>query len=169
MQAGQSHQLGQLYERHKKGLFAYFFRCSRDRSQSEDLVQEVFIKVIKYKQQFKGTGAFNYWLYKIARHTWLDTINKNDPMRRSVEIDNEKLEGSFTGHSVYMMTQDDKKEKLKKALEMISPEKKDAIILSRYHGFDYKTIAEMSDCTENAIKSRVMRGILEIKNLVNSN
>jgi len=132
VQAGHTSPLGELYERHKEGLFAYFYRCSRDRYLSEDLVQNVFIKVLKYKDQFKGAGAFNYWLYRIARNTWLDTVKKNEP----------------------------------KALDMISHDKKDAIILSRYHGLDYKTIAEMSDCTENAIKSRVMRGLAEIREIV---
>lgn len=169
VQAGDIHHVGTLYERHKKSLYAYFYRCSNDRSVSEDMVQNVFMKVIKYKDQFKGHGQFNYWLFRIARHTWLDSIKKNDPMYRAAEINNDHLEGSYSATAAHMMTQDDQKEKLRKALDQISPEKKDAIILSRYHGLDYKTIAEMSECTENAIKSRVMRGLMEIKEIVKSN
>jgi len=134
VQGGHSASLGILYERHKEGLFAYFFRCSRDRFLSEDLVQNVFIKVLKYKNQFKGTGAFNYWLYRIARNTWLDTVKKNDPMHRAEEIDNDRLEASYSLKAAHLMSQDDQKEKLTRALDMISLEKKDAIILSRYHG-----------------------------------
>lgn len=169
VQAGQVKLVGLLYERHKNNLFGYFFRCSRDRALSEDMVQNVFIKVIKYKSQFKGNGEFSYWLYRIARNTWLDKVKKNDPIYRAAEIDNERFEGSYSAEATYMMTQNDQKEKLRKALDMISPEKKDAILLSRYQGMDYKTIAEISDCTENAIKSRVMRGILEIKEIVKRN
>jgi len=166
VQSGQTSRLGELYERHKEGLFAYFFRCSNDRFQSEDLVQNVFIKVLKYKDQFKGTGAFNYWLYRIARNTWLDTVNKNDPMRRAEVIDNDRFEGSFSVQAAHMMTHQDQKAKLTRALDKISPDKKDAILLSRYHGLDYKTIAEMSDCSESAIKSRVMRGLAELRDIV---
>lgn len=166
VQAGDTRKLGLLYERHKEGLFAYFFRCCNDRYLSEDLVQNVFIKVIKYKNQFKGTGAFNFWLYRIARNTWLDSVTKNDPMRKALEIDNDRLEGSFSIRASHMISEQDQKSKLKQALDRISPDKKDAIILSRYHGLDYKTIAEMSDCSESAIKSRVMRGLSEIKELV---
>jgi len=166
VQSGLTSRLGELYERHKEGLFAYFFRCSNDRFQSEDLVQNVFIKVLKYKDQFKGTGAFNYWLYRIARNVWLDAVRKNDPMRRAEIIDSDRLEGPFSMNAAHMMTQDDRKEKLRRALDMISPDKKDAILLSRYHGLDYKTIAEMSDCSESAIKSRVMRGIAELSHIV---
>lgn len=166
VQAGQTGRLGLLYERHKESLFAYFYRCSNDRYMSEDLVQNVFIKVLRYKDQFKGTGAFNYWLFRIARNTWLDNVRKNDPMRQSVEIDNDRIEASISVKASYMMSEQEQKSKLKKALDRISPDKKDAIILSRYHGMDYKTIAEMSDCSESAIKSRVMRGLSEIKELV---
>ncbi len=166
VQAGHTSPLGELYERHKEGLFAYFYRCSRDRYLSEDLVQNVFIKVLKYKDQFKGAGAFNYWLYRIARNTWLDTVKKNEPTLRAVQIDNDRLEGSYSMKAAHLMSQEDQKQKLSKALDMISHDKKDAIILSRYHGLDYKTIAEMSDCTENAIKSRVMRGLAEIREIV---
>jgi len=169
VQAGETHLVGSLYERHKKSLFAYFYRCSNDRSVSEDMVQNVFMKVIKYKNQFKGHGEFNYWLFRIARHTWLDSIKKKDPMFRAAEIKNDHLESSYSTTAAHMMTQEDQIEKLKRALDIISPDKKDAIILSRYHGLDYKTIADMSDCTENAIKSRVMRGIMEIKKIVKSN
>jgi len=165
VQSGHTNRLGVLYERHKEGLFAYFFRCSNDRYLSEDLVQNVFIKVMKYKDQFKGTGAFNFWLYRIARNTWLDTINKKDPIKRAVEIDSDRLEGSYSVRAAHMMSEGDQKQKL----NMISPDKKDAIILSRYHGLDYKTIAEMSDCSESAVKSRVMRGLSEIKELVKRN
>lgn len=169
VQAGQIGQVGVLYERHKKNLFGYFFRCSQDRSLSEDMVQNVFIKVIRYKDQFKGQGEFSYWLYRIARNTWLDKVKKNDPIHRAIEIDNDRFEGSYSVKAAHFMTQEIQKEKLNKALDMISPEKKDAIILSRYQGLDYKTIAVMSDCSENAIKSRVMRGILEIKEIVKRN
>ena len=169
VQAGQVNLVGLLYERHKSNLFGYFFRCSRDQALSEDMVQNVFIKVIKYKNQFKGNGEFSYWLYRIARNTWLDKVKKNDPIQRALEIDNERFEGTYSGRAAHLVTQEEQKEKLRKALDMISPEKKDAILLSRYQGLDYKTIAEMSNCTENAIKSRVMRGILEIKEIVKRN
>jgi len=89
-------------------------------------------------------------------------------MRRAAEIDNDRLEDSYSVRAAHMMTQDDQKHRLTKALEHISPDKKDAILLSRYHGLDYKTIAEMSDCSESAIKSRVMRGLAELKDLVKS-
>jgi len=166
VQAGETNQVGTLYERHKTSLFKYFYRCSNDQAVSEDMVQNVFIKVIRYKDQFKGTGEFTYWLFRIARNTWLDSIKKNDPMYRSIDLDSTQIEGSYSVQASHLMTQQDQKERLKRALDMISPEKKDAIVMSRYHGMDYKTIAEISDCTENAIKSRVMRGIIEIKEIV---
>ena len=165
-QKGETDKIGILYERHKEGLFAYFYRCTNDRGKSEDLVQNVFIRIIKYRSKFSGKGQFVYWLYTIARNTWLAEYRKNEPLNAVIELNGTTAETLFREDHVELDETDDRKSQLKIALQKISPEKRDAIVLSRYHGLTYKTIAEMSDCTENAIKARVMRGIVEIRQAI---
>ena len=166
VQAGELRCAGELYERYKQELLNYFYRCTQDYSRSEDLLQNVFIKIIRNKHQFKGDGQFNYWLFRIARNTWIDAYKKKDPLFRAKEIDTLDRDSSVSLQANHLLTQEDQKKRLSRALDQIAPEKKDAIILSRYHGMDYKTIADLSDCSESAIKSRVMRGIAELKELV---
>ena len=165
VQQGDLGKMGMLYERHKKGLFAYFFRCTNDRFKSEDLVQNVFERVIKYRNNFGAKSAFNHWLYKIARNVWITEYRKNDPLNKMVEM-NPVIESNQAIDPAEIAEQNERTAMLKHALSTISPEKRDAIVLSRYHGMTYKTIAEMSDCSENAIKARVMRGIVEIRNVI---
>ena len=163
VQRGDTSKVGILYERHKEGLFNYFFRCTGDRMKSEDLVQNVFIRVINYRNQFKGKGEFSYWLYFLARNTWIDDYRKKDALKHSKEIEHIGLD-QMSNEDIN--TEDNLKEYkslMQAALQKISPEKRDAIVLSRYNGLTYKTIAEMSDCSENTIKARVMRGIKEIQ------
>ncbi len=163
VQGGDLSKVGTLYERHKEGLFSYFYRCTSDRMKSEDLVQNVFIRVINYRNQFKGKGEFSYWLYFLARNTWIDDYRKKDALKHSAEIENVGL-GQMSNEDVENGDRmKEYKTQMKAALQLISPEKRDAIILSRYNGLTYKTIAEMSDCSENTIKARVMRGIKEIQ------
>ena len=167
-QNGESDKIGMLYERHKEGLFSYFYRCTSDRGRSEDLVQNVFIRVIKYRDRFSGSGQFVYWLYTIARNTWLAEYRKNDPLRTVVELNGTNQDRYLGAEFTVRDEGEDRKSQLQIALQKISPEKRDAIVLSRYHGLTYKTIAEMSDCTENAIKARVKRGIVEIRRAIES-
>jgi len=166
VQSGEVKLIGLLYERYKKDLFSYFYRCTSDKVKSEDLIQNVFIKVINNHKNFKGTGQFNYWLFRIARNTWLDNVKKKEPVLRAVPLQEEQRQVATT--KMHNSTIDEQKKKLRDALNQISEEKRDAIILSRYQGLDYKTIAEISDCSESAIKSRIMRGLTEIRKIVNN-
>lgn len=158
--------MGILYERHKASLFSYFLRCTNSRVRSEDMVQNVFLKVMKNTHNFNGTGEFRYWLFRIARNSWIDKTKKKEPMLRAVALESVHHEGSEQHASGEKDIVEIRKAKLRKALESLSEEKRDAIILSRYQGMDYKTIAEISDCTESAVKSRVMRGLTEIREMV---
>lgn len=166
VQAGEVNLIGTLYERYKGELFSYFYRCTSDKVKSEDLIQNVFIKVINNHKNFKGTGQFNYWLFRIARNTWLDAVKKKEPMLHAVPLQEEQRQMATT--KLHSSTIDEQKKKLRNALNQISEEKREAIIMSRYQGMDYKTIAKISDCSESAIKSRIMRGLTEIRKIVNN-
>src|SRR5712692_1080446 len=61
-------QLGVLFERHHLGLFNFFLRLTGSRSWSEDLVQEVFVRILKYRKSFRPALEFRPWLYAMARN-----------------------------------------------------------------------------------------------------
>lgn len=168
VQSGETQLMGILYERHKLSLFNYFLRCTNNRERSEDMVHNVFLKVMKNIKHFNGTGEFRYWLFRIARNSWIDNAKKKEPMLKAVALENVQVE-KFTKHDGGEAgIKEQRKAMLQKALDCLSEEKRDAIILSRYQGLDYKTIAEISNCTESAVKSRVMRGLTEIRKMVNN-
>ena len=77
VQAGDLEKIGLLFERYKQILFAYFYRNTNHIHTSEDLVQNVFLRIIKYRQRFKGYGKFTTWMYHIARNVYLDYDKKN--------------------------------------------------------------------------------------------
>ena len=158
--------MGELYQRHRLNLYHYFYRCSQDRSEAEDMVQNVFIKLIHKRNRYKEGSEFTHWLFKVARNAWIDKVRKKDALYQSLDIDKALYELEDKYSSVQAQNLLEQKDRMQRALQHISPDKRDAIVLSRYHGMDYKTIAEISDCTVSTIKSRVMRGIQELKTLV---
>jgi len=167
VQSGEMHLMGILYERHKTNLYSYFYRCTSNREKSEDLVQNVFLKVLRSTHLFKGTsGEFKYWLFRIARNTWIDSAKSKEPTQKAMAFENVHMKGSFDINDDKVYEKQNRIEQLRSALNQIGEEKREAIIMSRYQGLDYKTIAKISNCTESAVKSRIMRGLNDIRAIV---
>ena len=163
---GQLSQMGLLFQRHHRDLFSFFYRMTNDQVQSEDLVQSVFYRLLKYRNKYREDVNFSYWLYAIAKNVWRDTFRKKDPLRQSKDIDTLQKHVSNEKSIVQQMEENDRTLLVRKALNRLSQEKREAIILSRYQGMKYQEIAKLCNCTENAIKSRVQRGLLELKSIM---
>ena len=167
VKTGQIQKMGVLYERYHRDLFAYFFRMTHDSNKAEDLVHNVFFRMIKYCHNFKGDGKFTYWMFSIARNIWIDDHRKRNPLRQSKTLDQIDQQLNLGTDIVNQeIESNERKTILRYALEKLSPEKKEAIVLSRFHDMKYKDIAMMSNCTENTIKSRVKRGIQELQEII---
>ncbi len=166
VQAGDVSKLSLLYERYHRDLFGYFYRLTHDGAKSEDMVQIVFYRMLKYRSTFKGTGKFIYWMYAIARNVWLDVLQRKEQIfyiHETVGVQERQVDDRNAEEE---MIDDERKRMLRQALEKLSPEKRDAIVLSRYQGMKYKEIATISGCTENTVKSRIKRGLEELKYII---
>jgi RNA polymerase sigma-70 factor (ECF subfamily) len=73
---GDSSRLGTLFDRHHVALFRYAMRLSGNRDWSEDLVQEIFTRILKYRQTFRDGNPFVTWMYRIARNAYIDQSRK---------------------------------------------------------------------------------------------
>lgn len=163
VKAGDLSKVGLLYERHNKNLFSYFYRMTRHRQQSEDLVQNAFIKILKYNHNFSGDGKFIYWMYSIARNMWIDEYRKKDVMKQSKELDDRDAQTLSIVNENREQELEEKKKILELALNKLTEDKREAIVLSRYQGLTYQEIAEICSSTENTIKSRIKRGMAEMR------
>ncbi|WP_246075171.1 RNA polymerase sigma factor [Gracilimonas mengyeensis] len=164
---GDLDKLGLLFERYHRPLFGYFYRMSKEQEVSEDLVQSVFERLLKYRQTYSGDGKFSTWLFSIARNAHIDHYRKEQRNGVTLEIDENRLEAEDNGQELLVRNKADKKEILEKALDLLEEEKREIIILSRYEGLKYKEIAELYDTTEGAVKVKMFRAMKELKNLVN--
>jgi RNA polymerase sigma factor (sigma-70 family) len=78
VRSGDLDKLGLLFERHKDALFGYFYRNTHSAEISEDLVQSVFLRILKYRARFSGDGKFTTWMYHIAHNVHTDHFKKNN-------------------------------------------------------------------------------------------
>src|SRR5690348_5433578 len=83
---GDLSRLGPLFERHHLGLFDYFARTLGDRSAGEDLVHEVFIRILKYRRNYRAEGRFQTWMFQIARNVRNDHIRKRRPDQLTADM-----------------------------------------------------------------------------------
>ncbi len=163
--AGNIDQLGLLYERHKKRLFGFFYQMNHNGSLSEDLVQNVFIRILKYKHTYTDESKFMTWMYHIARNVNYDDFKKHKNNRQSVELS--KVDSKLN-------TDDDIQKKiiskedsvlLNTALDKLSFEKREVLVLSKYKTLKYREIGEIIGCSEGAARTKVHRALNDLKEI----
>lgn len=162
---GQISQLGLLYERHHQQLLGFFYHMTGDRAVSEDLVQSVFYRMLKYRNSYQGEGKFKYWMYRMARNVNADRFRKPNPLLKKKGYDEIAEPSSQEANAQYSLEKQEQLKLLQQALRRLSPEKREALVLSRYQGLKYKEIAKISQTSENAIKTRIHRALQELKEI----
>src|SRR5262245_493083 len=65
-------KLGVLFERHHRSLFDFLCRVTGDRAKAEDLVQDVFVRMLKYRATYRDDGRFETWMFHLARNARAD-------------------------------------------------------------------------------------------------
>jgi RNA polymerase sigma factor (sigma-70 family) len=73
---GEVNRLEVLFDRHHRALLHYFLHLTGNRATSEDLVQEVFFRVLKYRRSYQTENTFRAWLFQIGRNAYLDHLGR---------------------------------------------------------------------------------------------
>ncbi|UII77019.1 RNA polymerase sigma factor [Flagellimonas sp. HMM57] len=162
---GDLDKLGLLYERHKKKLFGFFYNLGNNPSVSEDLVQNVFVRILKYKGSYSGEGIFAAWMFSMARNVHYDYHKKSSSQKISRNISPEDIKGKAEDYLNDAIETDGNKALVKQALEMLPKEKKELLVLSKYRELKFSEIAEIIGCTEGTAKVRVHRALKELRTI----
>jgi RNA polymerase sigma-70 factor (ECF subfamily) len=133
---------------------------SRNRALSEDLVQEVFFRVLKYAGSYDPTYAFNVWLYKMARNAWFDSLHKRKEEAMSGDLDGFRSDEPMP-EEVLARKQDTLF--LQEALSKLPDDKREVLVLSRFHNMRYEEIAHIMKCEIGTVKVRVYRALKELR------
>lgn len=159
---GDLSKLGPLFERYKKPLFGFFYGMNRDADLSEDLVQNVFLRILKYRYLFRGEGDFKTWMFHIARNVSNDHFRK---AKWTAKDDLKKWEDRLGNHDNRQteFQQDEELQLLSLALDKLPDEKREVILLSKFHDKKYREIGEILGCSEGAVKVKVFRALQELR------
>jgi RNA polymerase sigma-70 factor (ECF subfamily) len=165
VKSGETDKLGLLYERYKKKLLGFFFKMNHDLEASEDLVQNVFVRILKYKHNFTGSGKFSTWMYHIARNMYYDQYKKNKKSEKNVDVESISYKLVDENNFDSEMHRNEQLVQLQRALQALHPEKRELLILSRYQELKYHEISEVTGISEGAVRVKIHRTLKELKGL----
>jgi RNA polymerase sigma-70 factor (ECF subfamily) len=161
VQAGDTGQLALLFERHHQALFRYLLHLTSDQTLSEDLVQEVFFRALKYARSYDLNLPFSVWLYGMARNAYFDWLRKR---RREVSDNGEMGEiASSEPMPEELSARNQDVMFLREALRQLPEEKREVLVLSRFQDLRYEEIARIMKCEIGTVKVRVYRALKELR------
>jgi RNA polymerase sigma-70 factor (ECF subfamily) len=169
-QTGDRDALATLVLRHKTPMYNFFLRQLRDRCLAEDMVQDLFVKLVRKAGTFKHEARFTTWVYAIARNLCIDQMRKLS-LRRHPSLDARTApDGPTLGERVadeHPTTAADRSavsadiaSRVTTAVEALPAEQREVFLLRQLAGVPFKEIANITGVSENTAKSR-MRYALE--------
>lgn len=166
VKAGDLERMGLLFERHYRSLYGFLFHMTYHREASEDMVQTVFYKMLRYRNSFTGEGEFMAWMYQIARNVLKDEVKKKGKLQGTHHDANELADRLPGGASA-----DEHLEKkqanagLYMAMNKLSDDNREILTLSRFQELKYQEIGQILGITEGAAKVRAFRAMQELKDI----
>ncbi|HYG59600.1 MAG TPA: sigma-70 family RNA polymerase sigma factor [Symbiobacteriaceae bacterium] len=152
---------GRLYDVHFDRIYAYIYRKTGDRQAAEDLTSDTFMKALANIKNYRYTGQpFAAWLYRIAANVVTDYYRSR---RISTPLDEElSLQAPGTSPEEAALRLDDQ-QAVARAIQTLSPDQQDVILLRFSAGLRLKEIAQVIGKTEGAVKALMFRALGGLK------
>lgn len=160
VRGGRTAALATLFERHHARLYRYCLRMTGNRASAEDLVQEIFMKILKYKATFRDDSDFVPWMFGVGRNACLGHLRRAANAHVS-EHDLDEIPSKDEPFET--PDQDQEGELVRRALLRLPAERREVLVLSRFEFKTYEEIAQALDCTVGAVKVRVHRAMKQLR------
>ena len=162
----------QLVRLHTRHVYALCYRFTGSSAESQDLTQEVFVRVFRTLKSFRSSeGSFTTWLARVTRNLLIDHYRRTRQQRvtDSIEAQLPTLEqsgGTAPVRPDQALAGREASEILQAALQRLSPDLREAVILRDLQEMEYREIAQVLSVPEGTVKSRINRGRAELARLL---
>jgi RNA polymerase sigma-70 factor (ECF subfamily) len=129
-----------LLQRHRAPVVHFLCRMVQNQAVSEELAQEVFLRVYRSRATYEPTAKFTTWLFRIATHLALNWIRDGRKEKNQESLNDETLDGVE-----------------RKAIDALPAKQRAAVMMHKYDELEYSQIAKALCCSESAVKSLLFR------------
>lgn len=159
---GNLHELSVLFERYHVRMFNFFLKLTFNRELSQDLTQNLFYRIIKYRLSFRDDLSFKSWIYQMARNLHYDFCKEQQ--KQSGRLTSLEKHTEVFPEQEENFTEDDF-DRLDTALLQLGSDQREILILSRYQGLKYEEISKITGTSVGSIKVQVHRAIKQLRAL----
>jgi len=158
---GEISAFAQLVEIYEKEIITYCYYIIRDKEEAKDLAQEAFLKAFLNLKSLRNEEDFKYWLLRIARNGCFKKMLRTKIEKKLIEKEEEK-----TTSIIDELIEDDRKNKIKNALNKLNAKDKEIIILRDIQDFSYDEISKILKISMSSVKVRLFRARKNLKKLI---
>lgn len=153
----------QLFERYQVRLYNFFLRLGYERAISEDLTQNVFERLLKYRQSYRNETAFQSWIFQIARNVSADYYKKN--RLQISDFAGAEMLATTDEPISKQMEEAENLETLHRAMAKLPEDQREILVLTRFQNLKYSEVADILGCTETNAKVKAHRAIKQLREL----
>ncbi len=160
---GDETSFAMLLERHRAPVVHFLYRMVQNQPVSEELAQEVFLRVYRSRTTYEPTAKFTTWLFRIATHLALNWIRDGKKEKGQESLNEELLDGverqvpdrqpTIEQEMLYAV----RLAEVRRAIETLPEKQRAAVMMHKYEELDYAQIAKALGCSESAVKSLLFR------------
>lgn len=158
---GDLQQATLLFERYNKRIYNFLARMTLDRPLAEDLTQNVFLRVMKYRNSYRQGARFQSWIFQIARNVFSDHYQevKN---RYAGFVDVNHLEDHIADPDEGK-SQEEKESILLQSMARLSEDQREILVLTRFQHMKYEEVAALMETSVANIKVKVHRALNRLR------
>jgi len=173
-QKGQSEAFAWLLQQFGPDLYAYFLRTSGSRTDAEDLLQDLFVKLLLKISQYKHEYRFKNWLFRVAANLARDHFRNRGRQPAVQSFDGDWLERSrhlaqTAPSPVQQLQNSELLDQLQQVLGQLPQQQREIILLRHYGGLSFQQLAEHFDIPVNTALAQVHRGLKKLRRLMSEN
>lgn len=160
----------ELYGRHKGPLYRYLLRQTGHAANAEEIFQEVWIKVIRNRQNYKPLAKFTTWLYQIGHNCFIDHVRRQG--RNALEAKSGMEPDELMAHSgnpESAASLSESGQKLSREITGLPADQREAFLLRMEGGFGLQEIASITGVGRETVKSRLRYAMRKLRDALEDN